>query len=357
MRVLLCGGGTAGHVNPALAIAETLEQNIPGSKIAYVVTENGIENRLVKYEKYSIEIKGLKKGFFSNIKIAYLLLKAIYRSKKIISDFSPDIVVGTGGYSCFPVIYAAHKMGVKTVLHESNAYPGKTTRILAKYVDIIFLNYEESLKYFKNNKAVVCGTPFLKGFLRNNRTIKNKGKNEKIILCFGGSLGAKKINECAIMIAEDIVKNSKHIKLIWGCGKREYSKCKELLKAKRLFSNDRIILRDYIDDMPSVIESADIVICRAGAMSVSEMAFNKKCTVFIPSPNVTNNHQYINAKALADKGAACLIEEKDINTVPMVVNELLENEEKRNSLSKRIDEFCVKNSNKIIFEHIKNLTN
>lgn len=355
MRVLLCGGGTAGHVNPALAIAETIEQNIPGSVIAYVVTEKGIENRLVDYQKYTINVKGLKKGVFSNVKVIYLALKSIKRAKYIINDFKPDIVIGTGGYSCFPVIYAAHKLGVKAVLHESNAYPGKAVRLLSRYADMIFLNYKESEKYFEGRKAIVCGTPYLKGFLRNSEIKVEKNGRIKTILCFGGSLGAEKINECAMMIAEEIIKKGENTELIWGCGKREYEKCRNLLISSGFYDEEKIHLRDYIDNMPTVLAKADIVVCRAGAMSVSEMAYNKKCTVFIPSPNVTDNHQYKNARALSDCNAAYLVEEKDINTVPNIINYLLDNDEKRMTLSQNISKFCVRNSNKIIFENIKEL--
>ncbi len=355
MRVLLCGGGTAGHVNPALAIAETIEQNALGSEFAYVVTENGIENRLVKYKKYTIKIKGLKKGILPNIKVVYLAIKSIKSSKKIIKEFNPDVVIGTGGYSCFPVIYAAHKMGIKAVIHESNAYPGKTTRLLSKYADIIFLNYAESLKYFKDKRTIVSGVPYLKGFLRSSIEQADRKSGIKTILCFGGSLGAEKINECAIMICEKIILKDKSVRMIWGCGKREYSKCTEMLKSKGIYENDRIILRDYIDDMPRVIANADIVICRAGAMSIAEMAYNKKCTVFIPSPNVTDNHQYKNARALSDMDAAYLIEERDIATVPETVKSLLERHEERSRLSENIGKLCVRNSNKIIFDAIRDL--
>lgn len=355
MRVLLCGGGTAGHVNPALAIAETIEQNIQGSEITYVVTENGIENRLVKYPKYTLKVIGLKKGIISNIKAVCLALKSVKESKKIIKKFRPDIVIGTGGYSCFPVIYAAHKMGIKTVIHESNAYPGKTTRLLSGYADIIFLNYSESLKYFKNKKAIVSGVPYLKGFLRNSTDPFAKKTNIKTILCFGGSLGAEKINECAVMICEEVLLKDEGVKLIWGCGKREYSKCKEILLSKGLYGNDRIILRDYINDMPAATAEADVVICRAGAMSIAEMAYNKKCTVFIPSPNVTDNHQYKNAKVLSDMNAAYLIEEKDISAIPKTVKLLLGDKDERIRLSENIGRFCIRNSNKIIFNAITDL--
>ena len=354
MRLLLCGGGTAGHVNPALAIGETVEKNIPGSEIAYVVTENGIENKLVPYKKFVINVKGLRGKFkLSNIKVIYLLLKSFNECKKIINQFKPDIVVGTGGYSCFPVVYMAHKMGVKTVIHESNAYPGKSIRKLSKYVDKILVNYEESIKYFEDkSKVMVSGNPFLKGFLSSN-PYKKDISDKKAILIFGGSLGAERINECAYKICKEIISKRDDVKLIWGCGKREYSKYKTVPFE---FKDGNVEIRDYIDNMPELLIYADIVICRSGAMSVAEMAYNKKCTIFIPSPNVTDNHQYKNAKVLADGSAAILIEEKDCNKIIPVIKELLDNEEKRKELEGRIGSFCIRNSNKIIFDEIKKVS-
>ena len=353
MRVLLCGGGTAGHVNPALAIAETIERNEPDSIFAYVVNEKGIENKLVPYKKYVINVRGLKKSVFSNIKTICLTAKAVRICKKIIKEFDPDIVVGTGGYICFPVIYAAHKLGVKTVIHESNAYPGKTTRALSKYSDIIFLNFEDSKKYFKNGNIIVSGNPFLKGFLIRN--IVTKKNNNKTVLCFGGSLGAEKINECAIELAKEIVYKKDNIRLIWGCGTREYFKCKSKLEELNLLNEKKIVLRDYIDNMPETLSEADVVVCRAGAMSIAEMSYNKKCTVFIPSPNVTDNHQYKNAKVLEDNKCACLIEENNINNVINVVFDLLNDENKRKELSENIGKFCKRDSNKIIYNEIEKL--
>ena len=149
MRVLLCGGGTAGHVNPALAIAQTIQKNSPSSEFAYVVTKEGIENRLVPYKKYEINVCGLRRSLsLSNIKAVLLTLKAINDSKRIIKDFNPDIIIGTGGYACFPVIYAGHSMGIKSILHESNAYPGKALKMLEKKVDKIFLNFRKNLSDF-----------------------------------------------------------------------------------------------------------------------------------------------------------------------------------------------------------------
>ncbi len=354
MRLLLCGGGTAGHVNPALAIGETVEKNIPNSEIAYVVTEKGIENVLVPYKKYVIKVKGLKGKFkLSNIKVIYLLLKSFRDCRKIINEFKPEIVVGTGGYSCFPVIYTAHKMGVKTIIHESNAYPGKTARSLSRYVDKILVNYAESKSYFGDKeKIVVTGNPYLKGFLSNQSDIIRK-PDKKIILIFGGSLGAEKINECAYKICKEILQKREDVKLIWGCGKREYNKYKAIISELRC---ENIELKDYIDNMPELLSCVDIVICRSGAISVSEMAFKKKCTIFIPSPNVTDNHQYKNAKVLDEKSAAILLEEKNLDNITSILTELLDNKELRMKLERNIEGFCVRNSNKIIFDEIKKVS-
>ena len=356
MRVLLCGGGTAGHVNPALAIAETIEKNIPNSTFAYVVTRNGIENTLVKYKKYEIDIIGLKKRVIYNIRALFLTYKAIRKCKKIIREYDPDIVIGTGGYSSFPVIYAAHKCGVKTLIHESNAYPGKTTRILAKYADKVLLNYKESIKYFNNDTYItVTGVPYLKGFIRKEK--ESKRNNDGItILCFGGSLGAEKINYCALDIAENIIKNNNNVTIVWGCGTREYDTCVNSLKKKGLYDNERIILKDYIYEMPIILSEADIVICRAGAISIAEMSYNGKCTIFVPSPNVTDNHQYKNAKVLSDSDSAILVEESNIGEVKDIVKQLICDKARRETLEKNIQRYCVKNSNKLIFNEIIKLT-
>ena len=353
MRLLLCGGGTAGHVNPALAIGETVERNISDCEIAYVVTKNGIENRLVPYKKYTINVAGLKRKFsIKNIKSVLLMMKGINDCKRIIKEFKPDIVVGTGGYSCFPVIYAAHKMGIKTIIHESNAYPGKSTRLLSRYADRVLLNCEESIKYFENRGNIsITGNPFLIGFLKGIK--ENKESNEIVILCFGGSLGAEKINDCAYSICKNILTERKNVKFVWGCGKREYQRCKSMLENINV---DNVELKEYIYNMPEIISTANIVICRSGAMSVAEMSYSGKCTVFIPSPNVTDNHQFKNAKVLSDKNAAILVEEKDIDTVIPILNELIDNKSKRDELEIKIAESCIRDSNKRILNEIKKVS-
>lgn len=360
MRALFCGGGTAGHVNPAIAIAQTILKNSPSSEIAYVVTKNGIENKLVPYKKYEINVKGIKRSLsFSNIKACFLAFNAIQESKKIIKDFKPDIIVGTGGYACFPVIYAGHSMGIKTVVHESNALPGMALRMLEKRVDKIFVNFKEAEKHFKcKEKVIHTGNPLREGFgvLNKSDAREKLGIKEKfVVLCYGGSLGARAINEGAIQLIENLIKDDRSIRLVWASGKREYKDMYYEIRDRKLENLKNLEFSEYIYDMPDKIASADIVICRAGAMSISEMAFSGKCAILVPSPNVVDDHQYKNAKALNSVSAAIMLTESEIFNLTDIVKDLLDNTEKRVDYSKRIKSFSITDSNKIIYNEIRNI--
>lgn len=360
MRILFCGGGTAGHVYPNIAIAETFLRNEPNTRMAYVTTMNGIENDLVNMKKYQIDVIGLQKAIsLKNIKCISLLIKGIKDSKRIIREFCPDIIIGTGGYATFPVIYAGYKMKIKTVLHESNLVPGKAIKSLEKMVDKIFVNFEESKDYFKNKEKIIrTGNPLRQGYytIDKNEARKKLGIKEKnVILCFGGSLGAAKINEATIELIENLVKYRKDIFLYWATGKKEYNSICRKIKEKGFDNIKNIRVYDYINNMPEVIASADIVICRAGAMTVSEVALCGKCTVFIPSPNVTNNHQYKNAKVIYDNDGACLLTENELYKLTDEIKELLENNKKRNQMENNIKKFAMIDANKILYKEIINL--
>ncbi|MBQ3040826.1 MAG: UDP-N-acetylglucosamine--N-acetylmuramyl-(pentapeptide) pyrophosphoryl-undecaprenol N-acetylglucosamine transferase [Clostridia bacterium] len=360
MRVLFCGGGTAGHVNPALAIAQTILKNSPSSEIAYVVTRGGIENKLVPYRKYEINVMGLRRSFsLSNIKAVFLTINAIRESKKIIQDFKPNIIIGTGGYACYPVIYAGHAMGIKTVVHESNAIPGKALKMLEKRVDRIFLNFREAEKYFScKEKIIHTGNPIREGFSFEEKAIIKSRlgiKEDYVILCYGGSLGARAINDGALEIIENIIKENKNVRLIWASGKREYKEMYYELRNRKFEKMKNLEFCEYIYDMPQKISCADIVICRAGAMSISEMAYAGKCAIFIPSPNVVDNHQFKNAEALSSCSSAILLRESEIFNLSEIVMELLENKEKRNGYERRIKSFSVSDSNKIIYNEIRKI--
>lgn len=360
MRVLLCGGGTAGHVNPALAIAQTILKNSPSSEIAYVTSRGGIENKLVPYKKYEINVMGLKRSFsLSNLKTAFLIVKAIKESKRIIRDFMPDIIIGTGGYASYPVIYAGSLLNIPTVVHESNAIAGKALRMLEKRVDRIFLNFKEAEKSFSyKEKLVYSGNPIREGFgiLKKEEAKKKLNIKEKyVILCYGGSLGANTINYGALQMIENLIKEERDIRLIWSSGKREYKDMYYAIKDNGFDTLKNLEFSEYIYDMSDKIACADVVICRAGAMSVSEMAYCKKCAIFIPSPNVVENHQYKNAEALSSSSAAILLPESEIFKLTDIVKELIENESKRTAYSEKIGKFCVNDANKIIYNEIKKL--
>lgn len=362
MRILFCGGGTAGHVYPNIAIAETFLRNEHNTRMAYVTTENGIENELVNFKKYRINVIGLKRALsIKNIKCMSLLIKGIKDCKKIIREFRPDIIIGTGGYATFPVIYAGYKLGIKTVMHESNLIPGKAIKHLEKIADKIFVNFEESKMYFKNkDKVIRTGNPIRQGYYLNSKSEARKKLNiieNYVVLCFGGSLGATKINESAIELIDNLIKYRNDITLIWATGKKEYNEMQKRIKEKGLDRLKNLKIYDYISNMPETLASADIVICRAGAMTISEVALCSKATIFIPSPNVTNNHQYKNARILADNGCAELIREDELYKLTDNVRELLEKHEKRKQMEDNIQKFAVPDANKIMYKEILYLLN
>lgn len=360
MRILLCGGGTAGHINPALAIADIFRENIPDSEIAYIVTPNGMENRLVNYPKFVIDIESIKKNIsFDNIKKIYKLFKSISRSKEVINEFKPDLIVGTGGYAMFPMIYAGQKCGIKTVLHESNSIPGKAIKSVSKNADIVFLNFREAAKYFSPKCNVIfSGNPLRKDFesLDKYESKKALGITEnKVVLCYGGSLGAKKINEAAFNFVKSVVSRDKTIRFIWGTGKCEYEKIKEMLIIENLFSIPNLELYEYIDDISKKISSSDLVICRAGAMSISELSALKKCSILVPSPNVTDNHQLKNAQELEKQNATILVCEKDLNTLNERIIQILNDDKNRRIIENNITNFHNKDAKKIIYSEIMKL--
>lgn len=367
MRVLMTGGGTGGHVNPAIAIANTIKANIPDAEIAFVGTKKGIENKLVAAENYPIyhvEVKGFKRSLSpKNIKAAYLALVSPIKAKKIIREFKPDIVIGTGGYVCWPVLVAASKMGVATAVHESNAVPGVTVKQLQKYVDKIFINFEETAKYLTaSDKVVHVGNPLKNGFGTISKEEARKelginGKYDKFILSFGGSLGAEHVNDAALEVMKNFVAKNPRILHVHATGALEHEAAMAKYREYGLDKYENICMLEYIYDMPLRMSAADIVVSRAGAMTVSELSLMKKTSILIPSPNVTNNHQYKNAKVLADAGGAILIEEKELGDgkLEKEIAELCANDAKCKDMEKNIEAFAEKDANKIIYLEIMKL--
>ncbi|MBR5452788.1 MAG: undecaprenyldiphospho-muramoylpentapeptide beta-N-acetylglucosaminyltransferase [Clostridia bacterium] len=367
MRVIMTGGGTGGHINPAIAIANTIKQNIPGSEILFVGRESGLENKLVPAAGYDIkyvEIQGIRRSLSpSNIKTMYLAAVSPYRAKKIIKEFRPDIVIGTGGYVCWPVLRAAAMMGIPSAVHESNAVPGVATKMLAKYVDSIWLNFKETGNSIsQKNKLVHVGNPLLGEFSSEEhgearRKLGVPDECEQYILSYGGSLGAEKVNEAVLELMRDYSSKDGAVHHLHATGAIEYEAATAMFSEYGLEGAENIELLEYIYDMPLRMAAADVVISRAGAMTVSELSMQKKVSIMIPSPNVTNNHQYKNAKVLADAGAAILIEEKELanGRLERELRALRESPQKAEEMRRAIAEFAVPDANKRILEEIRAL--
>lgn len=372
MRVLITGGGTGGHVNPALAIANTIKQNNHDAVIAYVGTKRGIENKLVPkagYPMYYVDVKGIKRSLSpSNIKAAYLALTSPIKAKKIIREFKPDIVVGTGGYVSWPVVKAASQMGIPTALHESNAIAGVAVKMLQKSVDRIYLNFEKTGESLSCDRAKLMkvGNPILGGFSSMTREEARKklgipDKYKYVILSYAGSMGAEKVNDAVLCLMREFTAKHPEVYHIHATGSIELELCTSQFKEMGLDKCENIELCEYIYDMPVRMAAADITINRAGAMTISELAATGKCSIFIPSPNVAENHQYKNAKVLSDAGAAALFEEKELTdgAKPLIeeVEKLLsdEGDELRAERSEKIRQFAVSDANKLIYNDLVKL--
>lgn len=367
MRVLMTGGGTAGHINPAIAIANTIKMNIPNAEIAFVGTKRGLENTLVpreNYPLYHVNIMGISRSLSpKNVKAACLMISSQFEAKKIIKEFKPDIVIGTGGYVCWPALRVAAKMGIPTLAHESNARPGLAIKQLQGKLDRILVNFKDTEKYISDKEKVIhVGNPLRGGFggLDYNEARKklNIPDGKVYVLAFGGSLGAQRINETVFAYMKNVAKNDDRVICHLATGKNYFEDFGAQFKAAGLDKCDNLSLMEYIHDMHIRMSAADIIICRAGAMTISELAMMRKACVMIPSPNVVDNHQYKNAKVLFDANAVFMLEESVMNDEIFAqrINELIESPSARDELSRNISQFAKPDANKLIFDEIIKLT-
>ncbi|MBO5726572.1 MAG: undecaprenyldiphospho-muramoylpentapeptide beta-N-acetylglucosaminyltransferase [Clostridia bacterium] len=322
MHILFAGGGTAGHINPALAIAGYVKEKHPDAKISYIGTANKLEAKLVPecgYDFYTIDVAGFQrkltpKNIVRNVSAAVKAVTSSVKARKILKTLNPDLVIGTGGYVSGPVLREAQKLGFKTAIHEQNAFPGVTTKMLAPGADCVMLAMPEAEKHLNlKNKPVVTGNPVRQNLLNVSRVEAREklGVGDKpLILSFGGSLGARAINESV----SELIKwhnGSGNYRHIHGTGKVGYDSMMASLSDIQLSSD--IEVREYIYDMDVCMAAADIVICRAGAITLSELQACGKASILIPSPYVAENHQFHNAMTLKNVGAAEIIEEKDLS--------------------------------------------
>lgn len=367
MKVLFTGGGTAGHINPALAAAGYLRQKEPDTQILYVGNKGGMEERLVAkagYEIRTIHISGFQrkltpKNLVRNAQTVVKVFTSTAEAKKILREFGPDVCVGTGGYVSGPVIREAAKLGIPCVIHESNAYPGVTTKMLAKSVKTVMLAVPDAKKYFDPSvNCVVTGNPVRGEVLAAEREASRKalGLDERpVVLSFGGSLGASALNRAAAYMLAQSAKEGRY-QHIHGYGQHDekfLEECAEFgLDVK---ANPQIRLLEYIDNMPQCLSAADLVIGRAGAMTLTEIEAKSKASILIPSPNVAENHQYHNAMALVNRGAAEILEEKDLSGKALwkKVSRLLDDPERLRSLGENAGKMEILDANERIYRVIK----
>ncbi|MBR4050158.1 MAG: undecaprenyldiphospho-muramoylpentapeptide beta-N-acetylglucosaminyltransferase [Clostridia bacterium] len=362
-KIIFAAGGTGGHINPALAVAGEVRRQYPDAKILFIGTAEKMEARLVPaagYDFKTIQISGFNRvlnlnGIKQNIKTLSHLLKSSSQAKKIIREFAPDVVIGFGGYVSGPVVRAAAKLGIPTAIHEQNAFPGVTNKTLAKMVDAVMLTAEQAAQYMQpKNPVIVTGLPVRGELLEADRDISRAelGLDEKpLILSMGGSLGAKAINEAML----EVISNrwqANNCTFMHATGKDCKDFPERLAEKGADLNTKNIIVRDYINDMHRCLAAADLVICRAGASSLSEFQALGKPSILIPYPFATENHQFHNAKALADKGAAIVIEEKDLTSAKLMqqIDTLLESPGKLDSMGRAAKSMAVTDAQARIVE-------
>ncbi len=349
MKVILTAGGTGGHIYPALGVYEKLKED-GNNEILYIGTTNRMESEIVpkmgiNYE--GIEIYGLSRtNMKRNIKNIKCIISSYKKCKKIIKEFKPDFVLGFGGYVTLPVIYAAHKLGIKTGLHEQNQIPGKTNKVLSKFSDVTFVSFEGSEKQFKN-KVILSGNPCGEKAISikpHNKTKLGFSKHKKLILIVMGSLGSKVVNDKIKEFLENY--KSEVNEILFITGKSSYDEFKNLKVDKCV----KII--PYYDDLSGLMKVCDLVISRAGASTISELLSLNIPSILIPSPYVANNHQYYNALDLKNKGVSIMIEQDNLTTETLEksIEEVFKNESKMKEKLKKLPKL---NASTIIVEEIK----
>ena len=367
MRVIFAGGGTAGHINPALAIAGYLKDKDPKTEILYIGAQGGMEERLVPQAGFkikTIKISGFKRSFSPKaIKDNVVTLKRAFSStadaKRIIKEFKPDICIGTGGYVSGPVIRAAIKLNIPAIIHEQNAFPGVTTKMLSKNVQKVMLANPYAKKYLSDScHFVTTGNP-VRGEIITAAKEPSRAKlgldERPVILSFGGSLGARKINEGVADLFARSGKDGKY-QIIHAYG--QYGKWfPDLLREKGIEPDDckNLDIREYINNMATCLAAADLVICRAGAITLSELQVQGKPAILIPSPNVAENHQFHNAMSMVDSNAAFIIEESELTGEKVIeyADRILGDQETLTEYSQNAGKMAIVDANDRIYSVIR----
>lgn len=363
MKIAVSGGGTGGHIYPALALIREIQKRDENVEFLYIGTEKGLESKLVPRENIpfkSIHITGFKRKIsFENLKTVLRFLKGVRDSKKMLKEFKPDVVIGTGGYVCGPVVYAAAKMGIPTIVHEQNSVPGLTNKFLSRYVDKIAICFEEARRFFPEQKVVLTGNPRASEVLGQDG-VKGRlsaGLKLKIptVLVFGGSRGARPINEAVVKSLAEL--SGKPYQVLYVTGDVHFE---DVRKEVELVGNpDNVIIKPFIHNMPEVLSGVDLTVARAGATTLAELTSLGIPSILIPSPYVTDNHQEKNARALSENGAAKLLLEKDLTGPKLVesIDQILGRDEKLAEMKKAAKKLGIPDAAQRLYRLMEELAN
>ncbi len=370
MRVIFTCGGTAGHVNPALALAGYMCEKDPDTEVLFVGTPRGMERKLVEkagYDFRGVEVSGLQRSFAPaaighNVKSVCHLLTAPGHAKAILRDFQPDLVVGTGGYASYPVVKQAAKLGIPTAVHESNAVPGLTTKMLENFARCVMVGFEDCRRHYQNpEKIVVTGTPVRGDFftLSREEARAKLGLNDDrpLLVSFWGSLGASNMNAKMLDFFDAEVAAGQPFHHIHAAGSSGWENMQKSMAERKLEHRPGLDVREYIYDMATVMAAADLVMCRAGASTVSELTALGKPALMVPSPYVTNHHQEKNAQILADHGGACVVAEEgcDGKSLYEAAAAILGDREKRAAMSKEMAALGIRSATERLYEAVMTL--
>ena len=359
-KIILSGGGTGGHIYPAISIANELKVRFPKAEFLFVGALDKMEMEKVPQAGYKIEglwISGIQRRLtLKNLSFPFKLISSLLKSRRILKQFKPDVAIGTGGFASGPLLHVAISKGVPSLIQEQNSYPGITNKILSKKADCICVAYDKLERFFPKDKIIKTGNPVRQDIIDlEGKTIEAKDHfglihNKKTLLVLGGSLGARRVNQLIDSKLDYFKENN--IQVIWQCGKLYYNEYKDYNK------NENVQVHAFLNRMDFAYAAADVIISRAGASSVSELCIVGKPTIFIPSPNVAEDHQTKNAMAIVERDGAIMIKENDLdNTFENQFSEVIDSEEKQIELSKNIKKLALVNATKDIADQVEKLLN
>jgi UDP-N-acetylglucosamine--N-acetylmuramyl-(pentapeptide) pyrophosphoryl-undecaprenol N-acetylglucosamine transferase len=362
LKIVISGGGTGGHIYPALALIKEIKKLNPSAEFLYIGTEKGLESGIVTREGISfktIDITGFKRKLsFDNIKTISRFITGVKKSKRFIKDFNPDVVIGTGGYVCGPVVYAASKLHIPTIIHEQNSIPGLTNKFLSRYVNKVAVCFEEAKEYFPKEKVILTGNPRASEVVGKDdaKGRESVGLNsfQKSVLLVGGSRGARPLND-AFLDALPVAKE-KDYQFLYVTGEVHYDAVLE--KVSAVGNPDNVIIKPFIHNMPEVLAGVDLVVARAGATTLAELTALGLPSILVPSPYVTNNHQEKNARSLSEKGAAILRLEKELTGKQLIedIDSILLNQQRLEDMKKASSKIGIPDAAKRLYNVINELS-